>query len=131
MSNTISYFLTMIFSLFFVVVILESILFAGEVVKVHTFVQHAAELGAKYGGYKYNYNGQNINILDDLEEEMINQNLGDFQVDYTRDKVNYNEDVFFAVRGQYTFYTFRLIGFDLIKLPIYAKKIQSSQVWFR
>lgn len=123
--------MTMIFSLFFAVILLEAILFASEVVKVHLFVQHAAELGAKYGGYQYSYNGQNVDILSQLKQEMINENMGDFQIDYTKGKANYNEDVFFAIKGDYTFYTFRLIGLDLIKLPIYAKKIETSQVWFR
>lgn len=131
MSNLVGKLLTMIFSLFFAVVLLESVLFASQVVKAHLFVKHAAEEGAKYGGYVYSHNGNNVDILSQLKQEMINENLGDFQIDYTRGKANYNEDVFFAVRGHYTFYTFRLLGLDLVKLPIYAKKVETSQVWFR
>lgn len=131
MQNTVATALLITFSLFFIVLIPEGVMYGMQLVKAHDFVSDTIAVAEKNGGFKYTHENKNVNMIPNIEKSMEKGNMGDWKYKYTEGKVNYNEPLSFSVRGEHQFTIFKIFGVDGVKAPIWAHKDGIGQVYFR
>ncbi|QWI78435.1 DUF4320 family protein (plasmid) [Bacillus mycoides] len=131
MQNTVTTALLLTLFLFFISLIPESVLYGIQLVKAHNFASNTIELAERTGGFQYSYNGENVDLIPDIEKKMKADNMDGWKYEFTKGRVDRNQPLYFKIKSEHQFYIFKLIGVDGVKAPIWSNREGVGKVFFR
>ncbi|MGY1422869.1 DUF4320 family protein [Bacillus pacificus] len=139
MSETLAKGLLMTLALFFLVLVVEFIMFGAYYVKAENTASNTLKVAERLGGFQHDsaVNGkEGVNLEPYLRKQLNNNHMypNHWSYDYTRGKVDYNKPMEILLTGEYEFHIFKILpikwGFDP-KIPINIKRTGISHVYFR